>query len=421
MLAGWSGTVFYDRRQKKIIQQKWCNAVSHLSEEPLATNALPRKVTVYLAAPPGDSLRPMREHFQEYVKPILVAAGVDWETFEGRKEGDIRAALAEHIRKKRRKEMHEQVEGDEDVVENLRASMGVHAADARRDELIIGRHTWKEYIRGLHEGWLGPIHEPQIVKEADVPTTMDNIPSAEPLQAELLSIKDSPQANTPSDTETLSQTEEASQTENQSIGSDKQQETKAEEAAPTKPSPTPPYILPKEYPFCIANHLPSEFPVSAVIGNPHLLGFLKTPTRVMRFLNRRRLAEDQGREVVNLLLTKEPRSYSRDDRWQQIDLLESEERDWHKSARAPNPPEEESKERPRIEEMVIDDRVGSRMRKADYVAVGDEPQGHLVAWKGGADPMHQMGWWKWLKWAFDVDYPEPKCKGWEDGLKVEGD
>ena len=421
MLAGFSGTVYYDRRQKRIIQQKWCNAVSHLSEEPLATNALPRKITVYLAAPPGDSLRPMREHFQEYVKPILVAAGVDWETFEGRKEGDIRAALAEHIRKKRRKELHKQVEGDEDVVEDLRASMGVHEADARGDELIIGRHTWKEYVRGLHEGWLGPIHEPQIIKEVGVPASMDSIPPAESPQVDLLSIKDSLSTDIPSNTETLSQIEESSQTERQPVESGKQQETKVEEVVPIKPSPTPPYILPKEYSLYTANHLPSEFPVSTVIGNPHLLGFLKTPTRVMRFLNRRRLAEDQGREIVNLLLTKESRSYSRGDQWQQIDLLESEERDWHKSARVPNPPEEEGKERPRIEEMVIDDRVGSRMRKADSVAIGDESKGHLLAWKGGADPMHKMGWWKWLKWAFDVDYPEPKCKGWEDGLKVEGD
>jgi hypothetical protein len=26
-----------------------------------------------------------------------------------------------------------------------------------KGDLVIGRHTWKEYIRGLHEGWLGPL------------------------------------------------------------------------------------------------------------------------------------------------------------------------------------------------------------------------------------------------------------------------
>lgn len=55
------------------------------------------------SAPPGDGLRAAREHFHEYVKPILVAGAVDWEVIEGRKEGDVRAGLAAKIRRLRRR------------------------------------------------------------------------------------------------------------------------------------------------------------------------------------------------------------------------------------------------------------------------------------------------------------------------------
>ena len=331
---------------------------------------------MYLSAPPGDTLRPVREQFQEYVKPILVAAGVDWEAVEGRKEGDIRAALAERIRKKRRKESHESIEGDEDEVDQLRVDLGVYSSDNAGGDLIIGRHTWKEYIRGLHEGWLGPIQPPpaQVLNEAKA-----------------------------SDQETPSSTPENEQSE--------------EKKTPPKPSPGPPYITPKEYPQVTATGLPSELPTSSVISNPHLIGFLKTPLRLYRFLNRRQLAEDQGREVVDLLLTGIPWSYEKDTDWEQKEILEEEEQNYHKSTREPNPESEPDRERPWTEEIVVDDRIGSRMRKPDSFSLDEGSMGHLLDWQGGADPVKPMSWLETLKWAFDMDITEPKCKGWEDGLR----
>lgn len=376
VLATFSGTIYYDRRQKRIIQQRWCNAVSHLSTEPLPSNALPRRITVYLSAPPGDTLRPVREQFQEYIRPILVAAGVDWEAIEGRKEGDVRAALAERIRRRRRKEAHESIEGDEEVIDGLRADLGVSSPDNRGGDLIIGRHTWKEYVRGLHEGWLGPRQQPQVLNEANTSDQETPIPKIEKEQLE----------------------EEG-------------------EKIPSKPSPTLPYITPKEYPQSTPTGLPSEFPISSIISNPHLIGFLKTPIRLIRFLNQRQLAEVQGREVVDLLLTSNPRCYEKHAEWEQKEILEEEEKDYHKSVREPNPEGEPDKERPWTEEIAIDDRIGSRMRKSESISINGGAIGHLMDWKGGADPMEVVGWWKWLKWAFDMDYPEPKCKGWEDGLK----
>src|SRR5579862_5493860 len=101
--GSFTAAILYDRHAKKKIQQKWCDLVSHLADETLDTAAMPRKVTIFLSAPPGDGLSPAREHFREYVKPLLVAAAIDWEVIEGRKEGDVQKGLAEKLRSTRRR------------------------------------------------------------------------------------------------------------------------------------------------------------------------------------------------------------------------------------------------------------------------------------------------------------------------------
>src|SRR5712664_3635373 len=103
VVGSFGGALIYDRRRKQLAQRKWSNLVAHLSKERLPVEQTRRKLTVFLAAPPGDGLRVAREHFQEYVKPILVSAALDYEVIEGRREGEIRAGLAENIRKFRRR------------------------------------------------------------------------------------------------------------------------------------------------------------------------------------------------------------------------------------------------------------------------------------------------------------------------------
>ena len=164
------GTVFYDRREKKKVQKKWCDLVAHMAQQPLPTNEMPRKLTIYLSAPPGDGLRPSRDYFREYVKPVLVAAAMDYDVIEGRKENEVRYGTAERIRRLRQKKGEHGVSQIEDdgkpkdgaeAVEMMRDAVGIKQEDSVKGDLILGRHTWKEYVRGLHEGWLGPLDEPK--------------------------------------------------------------------------------------------------------------------------------------------------------------------------------------------------------------------------------------------------------------------
>lgn len=172
-----TAAVIYDKRETRRAQRKWCKLVEHIAKEPLERQEMPRKLTVFLESPPSDGLRSAQDHFKEYVKPILVASGLDWEFIQGRKEGDVRAELAEKIRNSR---IPPEERTEESIVEEVRRRSGIKEYDGVRGDIILGRHTWKEYVRGLHEGWLGPLTEPPKMSE-EKPT--EDIITAEKTEA----------------------------------------------------------------------------------------------------------------------------------------------------------------------------------------------------------------------------------------------
>ena len=103
VLFSFTSAKLYDNRETKREQKKWCDMVAHISQQKLDIRQMPRKMTVFLSAVPGDGIGSSRQYFKEYVKPILVAASMDYEVIEGRKEGDVRYGTAEQIRRLRRK------------------------------------------------------------------------------------------------------------------------------------------------------------------------------------------------------------------------------------------------------------------------------------------------------------------------------
>ncbi|RMZ86627.1 hypothetical protein DV736_g6148, partial [Chaetothyriales sp. CBS 134916] len=165
IVGTWTTAVVYDRREKKRIQKKWCDLVADIAQQTSNPRELPRTLNVILAAPPGDSLAASQVYFKEYVKPVLVAAAVEYDLIQGRREGDVRYGVAEQIRRLRRKKGEQGAEQETDVdgeqlLDTYRQLTGVYAGPGVKGDVVIGRHTWKEYIRGLHEGWLGPLDPP---------------------------------------------------------------------------------------------------------------------------------------------------------------------------------------------------------------------------------------------------------------------
>lgn len=241
--GSFTAAVIYDKRETKRVQRKWCRLVEHVGKDPLDPRTMPRKLSVFLEGPPTDGLRSAQDHFKEYVKPVLVASGLDWEFIQGRKEGDIRAELAEKIRKSR---LPLEQRAEEDVILEIRTKSGIAEFEGPRGDIVIGRHTWKEYVRGLHEGWLGPLKEPpkpEEEKPQDAPSTSieksTNFltePSTDTPPNETST--GSPPTETTTEGTTVFSTENSPQSE---------PEPPKEDEKPKKPPQLPPFISTLEY------------------------------------------------------------------------------------------------------------------------------------------------------------------------------
>ena len=454
MTGSFTTAILYDRYHKKRAQQRWCNLVSHIAREPMAPKEMPRKITIFLAAPPGDSLRAAREHFLEYAKPVLVAGAMDWDVIEGRREGDVRAGLAEKIRKMRRKEGEKpvtSVEGEmppegEDLVQEFRNTVGIKEIEGVQGDLVLGRHTWKEYIRGLHEGWLGPLEPPSehpqelasaVTNSPDEGKQAPGIASTSPSSDSTTGLENSPSTmnlDNPGTEPQKPETQEKKEEPKDSQGEQK----------PKEPSQRPSYISTSAYSSRIlAPSTPGSLPASTVLPFPHLLGFLGTPVRIYRFLNRRYVADETGRQVAALVLASHVQNWKSEmdfassadpdaspssfdsvqtdsntvgvvatrQRWEQECVLEQEERDWYKTAWQSR---KDDGDRPWKEQMVIDPRIGERMMRFQ---LGEDEQ-NRVKKDSGIDPAAK-GFWEGLKelvgWEKDTS-----VKGWEHGL-VEGE
>lgn len=415
LTGSFAGTLIYDRREKRRAQQKWCELVGHLAKEPLPVEQMRRKVTVYLAAPPGDGLRVARDHFKEYVKPILTAASLDYVVVEGRREGDVRVGTAEAIRKLRRKAGEPSTVVEEPSVETAvlqtREHIGVQDEPGPKGDLVIGRHTWKEYVRGLHEGWLGPLNPPPAPMDTSAPEgseeTMKDIATG-----------DAPPSDSPESPEKKADSEKEKEPEK-----------------PSKPAgPEAAYITPAEYTSAsLPPTLPQSFDASIPVEFPHILGFLNTPIRMYRYLTQRRLAENVGREVASLVLANSARPY-RDEsfsadseltgagvdptpspdnsfseplrgNFEQQTALEHEEKEWHKSI---HKKDEGDKEREWLNDVVLDPRIASRMQLAT-LSPEDESRSQRLAEKteyilGEERPPHVPLWKRmWIQYGYGED------------------
>jgi len=348
-----SAAIIYDKREKKRATARWAHAVEHLAKESLPNGlGQVRKLTIYLSSPPGDGLRFSQDHYTEYVKPILGASGLDWEFVQGRREGDVRAVVAEKVRKVRRgwESNGEEVVPDreptrEEVVERIRKERGIDDYDGVRGDVVIGRHTWKEYVRGLHEGWLGPLAPP---------------PVPEPL----------PESVPINDPESTSEEKPA------------EEKPAEEKPKPKGPPPQPkPYNTTNDYPAeSLPLLAPGEFTPAAPIREPHILGFLNTPKRMYRFFNRRALADEIGRDVAAVCFgayrefreEASPDSDTDEMQYEQQKVLAEEEKDWIKTVWKEDEPKEDDSEsvkteRIRANPIVLDPRVAGRMRRFEIL------------------------------------------------------
>ncbi|KAI8062678.1 mitochondrial import inner membrane translocase subunit Tim54 [Gongronella butleri] len=172
-----SGGFFASKYYAQQSEKAMCDRVAFLADRPCGVHERPRKVQVFISAPPGDSLEKSRIWFASYVKPILVAGAVDYEVQEAREPGQIEAMLRQRMIDQRREAaLGEQQDGAADKNENApvsetndsnSASMGANpfaepmkpVLEAQKQQqgvfdgmIAIGRPAWREVVTGISKG-----------------------------------------------------------------------------------------------------------------------------------------------------------------------------------------------------------------------------------------------------------------------------
>ncbi|KAJ7085713.1 inner membrane protein import complex subunit Tim54-domain-containing protein [Mycena belliarum] len=154
-----TGLYIYDRQQCKAIRRAYIEKVQHIADEPVSALYRPRRVTVYGGKWPGDEDHDQAlKYFRKYVKPILVAAAVDFVMIPGKRLGDIANRVADDIKEQRR------LEAGLDVRPEIFKQLPTYSTPAEERQaaldggiVIIGRPTFKEFMAGLRRGWTEPL------------------------------------------------------------------------------------------------------------------------------------------------------------------------------------------------------------------------------------------------------------------------
>ncbi|RUP48971.1 mitochondrial import inner membrane translocase subunit Tim54 [Jimgerdemannia flammicorona] len=263
------GILYRDRVKAAEARESLAVRVRHLAEEPLGPRELPRKVIVYLSAPPGDGIDKSRLWFREYVKPILVSSALDYEVKEGRTPGKIQSMIFEQILQRRKVAAG--------LAPDPSTASGFAPLVPPRSELegivCVGRQAWREVLNGLDEGCRASLVDE--VGEVKVGST-------------------------------FSGEEVKSTTESDDSTKEKDLLAASKPPVPEKPAtPTPPPAPTQYTPTSDENFtLPPSFANIGYVPHHNLVGWGKVPQRLYLWVNDYIRVQQVGERVVHIVLGK---------------------------------------------------------------------------------------------------------------------
>ncbi|KAL7418867.1 mitochondrial import inner membrane translocase subunit tim54 [Cryptotrichosporon argae] len=156
---------YYDRSEARRIRKEYEEKVAHYAQEPLAHSLDEvRKVKVVGARwPEDDDDDRASRYFRKYVKPYLVAAGIDYETVPSPLLGSISRQTRASVLSARRAALGLEAPDIRSVPAALAAMSGGPLAgapaEAETGVVVVGRPSLKEYLDGLGKGWRGGVDE----------------------------------------------------------------------------------------------------------------------------------------------------------------------------------------------------------------------------------------------------------------------
>ncbi|ORX58958.1 hypothetical protein DM01DRAFT_1333560 [Hesseltinella vesiculosa] len=158
-----SGGFFAKQHYANQSEKALCDRVAFLADRPCGVHERPRKVQVFLTAPPGDSMEKSRVWFGSYIKPVLVAAAVDYEVKEARTPGEIETMVRQRIIEKRRaaivaNDANAQAQAElvttdaNPFAEKMKPVLESQGKDEFDGVIAIGRNAWRELVTGISHG-----------------------------------------------------------------------------------------------------------------------------------------------------------------------------------------------------------------------------------------------------------------------------
>ncbi|KAF8605450.1 hypothetical protein BDV93DRAFT_490875 [Ceratobasidium sp. AG-I] len=293
----------YDRRTAKRIRQEYVEKVQWRAEERLDPMEFPRKVRVYGCRWPGDDDhdRSMK-YFRRYVKPILVAAAIDFEMINGNRHGGLARSIADKIKLQRREALPQDHPLHYDnPVSSVPLPTNQTPAKQRQRELeggiiIVGRHTLKEYTHGLRLGWSESLSAPDREEvlaralAADGAFDEPNLPGEPSEMADEPSTASASNSTTPAGKSPLFST---------IIAPPRTSTPQNSSHRPSPPRPVMPDIPPRE--------IPPQPPV-LLLPFENLLGFRYVPHIIVDFFNERKRVK-AGAEAAYTLIEAQTRDF----------------------------------------------------------------------------------------------------------------
>ncbi|KNZ60303.1 hypothetical protein VP01_1575g1 [Puccinia sorghi] len=318
----------YDRHQCKKIKEKYLKQVQHLSESLVSSSALdgsvdahwmPRRVDVYGARVPEDvDVDRGTQWFKKYVKPILIAAAIDYTIHNGTTPGALARKISADIRDQRVIQAAQQKDGHK--LTALKPGMpGYREWHAEQNRLtggtlILGRSSLKEYLWGLKHGYEQHIPLDEFDDDERFSKLLEDAGIFELGEAH----------------GEFSSNEDSSMPEGLRSVHEQLKETDNHEEALFSFSPTPhkpassqekptnffnffsqsPYIPPSAYSnsvnsdFTIKNLPPTPIPLQApllLVPFDHPIGIRWWPLKIYRFFNRRQQVEMGAQTAMKLV------------------------------------------------------------------------------------------------------------------------
>ncbi|EGG07390.1 uncharacterized protein MELLADRAFT_116322 [Melampsora larici-populina 98AG31] len=303
----------YDRHQCRKLREKYVHELQHLSQAivldtPNAASWMPRRITVYGARIPEDvDVDRGAQWFKKYVKPMLIAAAIDYRIENGISPGALGRKIASDIHNERiiRAAQNAEAFKQPPVSAGMPGFQMWHFQQHRLEgaNLILGRASLKEYLWGLKKGYREPLpldaleEDERLSRQLDDEGLFDLTDQSDDLLSEGLRgvteqirmTDDSCPSPTPPDPHPSQQPEKYSNwISNLSPFSPSHLAAQSSESSTSSPAVLPPSPLPK-----------TTTSPSCSFRSP--IGMIWWPLKLYRFFNRRQDVK-KGAEVVKSLI-----------------------------------------------------------------------------------------------------------------------